>query len=328
MGVYAEDDQPTLRQKFGSGLDRLEHAYLRILRAAILVIATLLIVAAVLLAAYSLYRITRSPQSVVEQQASVAADEIVDAEQPAEPRRQVTEAAVNPYYRNFYDRFIGEYHRLFRNRFEPFRQREDKQLSRTEFGDSLIQPTQRLDAIQKGELDFETDKSDLESLLAVMTSAAEHQTTQRRLRRYLNARKVQVCEDVQRTRALVQSGWDRYSMNCANWYEEPMGCPVTRTVQQPYTVRQCRMEYPPNTQSHAEIFRALQDKYLMLLNARRETNAAEAEQKRADIVAGQAAGAASLFTSLQIIGGFLILMFFFLLIAIERHQRRHATHSD
>ena len=30
-------------------------------------------------------------------------------------------------------------------------------------------------------------------------------------------------------------------------------------------------------------------------------------------------------TTLQILGGFLILMFFFLLIAIERHQRRFAT---
>jgi hypothetical protein len=84
------------------------------------------------------------------------------------------------------------------------------------------------------------------------------------------------------------------------------------------------MEYPPNTQSHSEIFRAFQDKYLTLLHDRREANTNEAARKRSEIQAGKIAGAAALFTSLQILGGFLVLMFFFLLIAIERHQRRKA----
>jgi hypothetical protein len=42
-------------------------------------------------------------------------------------------------------------------------------------------------------------------------------------------------------------------------------------------------------------------------------------------LAGIANGHLSLVTALQIAGGFLVLMFFFLLIAIERHQRRIAA---
>lgn len=312
------------RGKFASALERLEAAYLRILRAAILLLATLLMIAAVGLAGYSLYKMSRSSDSVQEEPAVVAASEIVDAKQPAAPMPSTEKAQVSPLYRNFYDRFIARYHRVFRNKFEPFRQREDKQLSVTEFGDNYIQTTQRLQAIDKGELNFEADKADLESLLTVMTQAAELPVTQQRLKRYMNASKAQVCESVNRTRLVTESGWDRYSSNCPGWYEEPIGCPVTRSVEKPYTERQCKMEFPPNTQSHAEIFRAFQDEYLGLLKTRRQANADAAAQERADIEAGKTAGAASLFTSLQILGGFLVLMFVFLLIAIERHQRRKA----
>lgn len=323
-----ETSEHRFRDRFANALERLEVTYLRILRAAILLIATLLVIAAIVLAGYSLYKMFRSPASVKEEPTVVEASEIIDAKEPPASARSPDKPRVNPYYRNFYDRFVARYHALFRNRFEPFRQREDKQLSVTEFGDSFIQPTQRLEAIEKGGLDFETDKADLESLLAVMTEAAELPLTQERLKRYMNARKVRVCQTVQRSRTAIQSGWDRYSTSCANWYEEPMGCPVSRAVEQPYSVQECRMEYPQNTQSHSEIFRAFQDKYLTLLHDRRAANADEAARKRADIEAGKVAGAASLFTSLQILGGFLVLMFFFLLIAIERHQRRRGQASE
>jgi hypothetical protein len=323
--VYSEESERPFRDRFSDGLERLEATYLRILRAAILIIATLLVVAAVVLAAYSLYKMSRSSDSVTEEPAVVAASEIVDAEQPPEATPARGKQQLNPYYRDYYNRFIARYHALFRNRFEPFRQREDKRLSVTEFGDSFISPTTRLQAIQKGQLDFEADKADLESLLKVMTSAAELPTTQQRLKRYMNAKKVRVCETVQRSRTVVQSGWDPYGTTCTNWYVEPTGCPISRAVDQPYRVRECRMEYPPNTQSHSQIFRAFQDKYLTLLDERRQANANEAARKRADIEAGNVAGAAGLFTSLQILGGFLVLMFFFLLIAIERHQRKKTS---
>ena len=82
------------------------------------------------------------------------------------------------------------------------------------------------------------------------------------------------------------------------------------------------MEYPEGTQSHSQIFRAFQDRFFTLLNQRREDNRAKAAQERSDIQLGNVMGALSLWDALKILGGFLLLMFFFLLIAIERHQRR------
>lgn len=321
-----ESERVPVRRRLSTALDKLEGVYLKVLRAAILILATLLIAGAIVLAAVSLYKLARSPDSVVEETASVAAAEIVDAEQPREAKTGRARAPqVNVVVRNYYDNFVRRYHRLFRNRFEPFRQRDDKQLSVTEFGDNYIQPTERVKAVADGGLNFEDDKRDLESLLTVMTAAAEHPTTQQRLKKYMNARKVRVCRTVQRTRTVTQQGWDRYSMNCSYWYDPPMGCPVTRAVQQPYEAQECSMEFPPDTQSHSEIFRAFQDKYQTLLQSRREANASAAADERAAIEAGKITGAASLFTTLQILGAFLVLMFFFLLIAIERHLRQRSA---
>jgi hypothetical protein len=314
------------RSRMSVGIDRLESVYLKVLRVAILLLATLMLIGALCLAAYSLYKISRSPESVVEQTAEVQAAEIVDAAQVAQASvQQGGTARVDPRYRTYYDQFVANYHRLFRNRFEPFRQREDKQLSLSEFGDSYIRPADRIAAIQKRELNFDEDKAALEGLLRAMTAAADHPTTQQRLKRYQKAKKVQVCETVQRTRTVTESGWDRYSTSCSGWYVEPMGCPVTRVVEKPYSSKQCSMRFPENTQSHAQIFRAFQDKYLSLLEERKAANAADAENRRAEIIAGKEEGAGQLMFALQVVGAFLVLMFFFLLIAIERHLRRRAA---
>jgi type VI protein secretion system component VasF len=67
-----------------------------------------------------------------------------------------------------------------------------------------------------------------------------------------------------------------------------------------------------------------QDRFYKLLQKRRDANRAEAENERASIAAGIVDGKLTLWTALQILAGFIVLMFFFLLIAIERHQRRLA----
>lgn len=314
------------KQRLAAAFNRLEAVYLKALRVAILILATLLIAGAVAVGVYSLYKISRSPDAVKEAPAIVEAAEIVNAQQVLPQQVENTGTPqVDPRYRAYYNDFIARYHRLFRNRFEPFRQPTDKQLSQTEFGDSYVRPSDRIEAIQQGNLDFETDKNDLEGMLRVMTAAAEHPTTQDRLKRYMNARKVRTCRTVQRTRLVSQQGWDRYSSACQGWYLEPIGCAVTRQVEQPYSAQECSMQFPPDTQSHAQIFRAFQDEYLALLSQRRAANAAEAEARRNEIVAGKEEGAGQLLTVLQILGAFLLLMFFFLLIAIERHLRRRAA---
>lgn len=307
-------------------LDKAERFYLRVLRAIILIIATLLLVYAAWLAASSLYKISKSPDSVVEEQAAVSPDELTNAQMPTAQTApiQAGEQPLNPTIERFYSSFVDQYYALYRGAFEPYRQREDKQLAKPEFDGAFLNTAARKDAIRKGELGFSSDRADLEKLLTVMTEAASKPITLQRLKRYQNARKIAVREQVQKSRTTMERGWDSTNTSCAAWYESPVGCPVTRPVTEPYTETVTRLQYPKGTQSHTQIFRAFQDKYFELLERRRSANAAKAESERQGIIGGIAEGNLSLMTALKITGGFLILMFFFLLIAIERHQRKLA----
>ena len=323
------DSRASFARRAGDALDRAEGFYLRVLRAVILVIATLLLVYAAWLAISSLYRISRSPDSVVEAQATVSPDELTDAEMPAPstPTGVTGKPATNSAYQQNYVNFADRYYALYRNNFEPYRQAQDKQLTRAEFDGAFLNTAARLEAVSKGDVNFEDDRADLETLLNVMAEAASKPATIERLRRYKSARKVPVSRHVERSRVSYQVGWDSSSTACPDWYNSPIGCSVRRPVESTYTETVNTMEFPKGTQSHTQIFKAFQDRFFMLLQDRRETNASKAERERQGILAGITYGHLSLYIALQILGGFLILMFFFLLIAIERHQRGVASKS-
>jgi len=311
----------------GTLLNKIEKIYLRILRIAILLIATLLIGYACYLGIASVIKIARSPESVKEREATVSADELVNADIPqkndlAIPADQ--KIKIDPVQRQYYRSFVGRYYHLYKTNFEPFRQPEDKQLSQDEFDDSFVNTEARLNAVAAGNVDFTKDKADLESLLGVMTQAAGDPETKRRLKQYKEAKKVQVTKNIQRMRTEYRRGWDSYSTACDNWYDTPIGCAVRRPVQVPYTDTVTVMEFPASIRSHTQVFKAYQDRYYTLIGKRRERAAADAAAERDRIVAGNAEGRVSLVTAMWILGAFLALMFFFLLIAIERHQRQIA----
>lgn len=313
------------RARLANFFDRAESLYLRILRAMVLVVATAMIAVATWLVLSGFYKVSRSPDSVQEQVTTVSANDILGAEMPP---TQVTgdlskgEPTATPPQRQFYNDFVNRYYDLFRKRFEPFRQGEDKVITRDEFDDSFIGSERRLKQVASGELDFYGDRNDLKSLLAVMTQVAEQPETQQRLDMYRKAIKVPVANKVERTRTEYRRGWDSSSTNCEGWYYSPVGCAAQRAVEVPYVETVTSMEFPKGTQSHTQIFQALQNRYFELLGERRETNANAARDERQAIVIGKVEGAASFMTALQLCGAFLALMFFFLLIAIERHQRR------
>lgn len=326
MDEFTETERVPISERAARFLERLERVYLKILRGFILVFATLLIFYAGWLAITSTFKIMRSSDSVVEASATVNGEDLLPAE-GAERARQATSPEgeqINPEHRRFYQQFARRYHALFQQRFEPFRQSEDRQLSLTAFDDTYLETENRLQAIGAGTLSFDSDREDLELLLTAMSDAAANPTTQRRLQTYKNAQKVRVCRDIQRQRTVYRDGWDRYSTACRDWFYPPYGCPVRRAVQEPYSERVCEMQFPEGTRSHADIFRAYHDRFFELLNNRREENAARAANQRADIIAGNLEGELSLMEAARIFGGFLVIMFFFLLIAIERHQRRLA----
>lgn len=319
-----DSERPRFSERISNVFDKAEAIYLRILRAAILLIATFLLGYAGWMAVESAYKMNQSPDSVQVEGAKVAPDEITNAEMSTADRTSTGDgkAAFNPIHQGFYADFVTRYYHLFKSRFEPFRQAEDKNLTQEEFDDAFLNTPDRLNAVTSGQRNFDRDKEDLETLLAVMTDAAQKPLTQKRLREYQSAKKVAVQKKVQRTRTVERRGWDSLSTNCDNWYSTPVGCPDTQTVQVPYTETITNMEFPEGTQTHFQIFRAFQDRYVALLDERRRSSEARAESERQSIIDGITEGRLSLLKALQMVGGFLVLMFFFLLIAIERHQRK------
>lgn len=319
-------DRPPLARRASAALDKAEKIYLKVLRAGILIIATLLLLYAGWLAISSAYKLSRSTDSVVEEPAAVEADEITNAQAPDSERPATSDSkpATNPEARRFYSAFVQRYYNLYRSKFERFRHADDKQLTLTEFDDSYLNTAERLKSVTAGDLSFGDDKADLEGLYSIMSEAADKPLTAERLRKYQSAKKIPVQHQVERTRTTYARGWDSYSTACSNWYESPIGCSVMRPVQTNYTETVTELEYPKGTQTHTQIFRAFQGRYFELLQQRREDNAAKAEKARQNILTGFIDGRLSLLTALQVLGGFMILMFFFLLIAIERHQRHLA----
>ena len=316
------EDRPPLGARIAGALDRIESIYLKVLRAAVLIVATMLLVWALAWAALSLVRISRSPNSVIVASSAVSSTELLDPQVARAAAVSTPDTGNTAEQRRFYDEFVKRYHGLYRTRFEPQLRRDDKRLSRGEFDDLTIDTGGRLSAIREGRLDFATDRADLEAFLPVVAAASAAKATADKLAQYRTARKERVVSRVQRTRTETRRGWDSLSTNCAYWYESPIGCAVTRRVEVPYTQRVTSTRYPNGISSPNEVLKSYQDRYFSLLAERRRGNAAMADAEREEITLGRITGWAGLSQSVLVAGAFLALMFFFLLVAIERHQRR------
>jgi hypothetical protein len=309
--METEDAAPSVAARMSRLLNRAEYIYLRLLRGAVLLMATILIGYAAWLTASALYKVSRSPDSVVEQKAEVSARELVEASEAAPPPETLTDAPTPQAY-----------FKLYRAMFERFKRSEDKSLSRDEFDDAFVQSQDRLKRVAEAKLDAAGDLEDLNTLLSTMNAAAADSRTVQRLQRYQRTAKVQVCNMVDRVRVEYRRGWDRYSTSCSDWYMDPVGCPATRPVEVPYQERVCSMQLPKGVISHTQLFRTFQDRFFELLSSRRQEFADKATAERSAILLGIEEGKASFGWALYIFGGFLVLMFFFLLIAIEKHQRQ------
>lgn len=309
-----------------AALDRAEQIYLRLLRASVLVIATILIVAALAWGAISLVKVLRSPDSVTEQSSGVTATEIVNTTAPATGTSAAPMDRKNTAeQQRFYDDANKRYYAIYKRSFEAFQRGEEKKITASEFDDLMLNTRARLAAVLDGSLDFATDRTDVETFLKVVAEAATSATTRDALGRYKSARKQRVATKVQRTRTERRRGWDSYSSDCAYWYETPVGCAVTRTVAVPYTETVYVMRYPDGIASPSALLKSYQDRYFHLLATRRDDARRAAEAERQSIVEGQVVGWSGLGYAAGLLGSFIVLMFFFLLIAIERHQRSIAA---
>ena len=307
--------------------DRIESIYLSALRVTLLTVATILLVGAVIWAVASVTKIIKSPTSVAEKSSIVTSSEVVNqvsqsSEDKTEKAGEISDLHEKTLY---YDNFVKRYFSLFHLKYQPYSRSDDKQLTTGEFDDLTINSSTRLDLIRKGQLDFVSDKKDLETFLPVVSEASSSPVTNDRLKKYLSATKRPVATQVLRFRTESRRGWNAFSQSCASWYESPIGCAVTRRVEVPYNEPVTVMRYPEGLASPSEILKTYQDKYFAMLAERRRVNSEEVTSERQEIITGQAAGWSGLSRSIMVLGGFLLLMFFFLLVAIERHLRLRST---
>lgn len=164
---------------------------------------------------------------------------------------------------------------------------------------------------------FQTDAAYAEAQNAAVAKAAADPRFTAKARGYRTAEKTaQAC----RTDYEVRSVWDATSTGCANWYYPPYGCSVRRQV----PVEKCEPAYPEGISSPLQLFTQLDESYRLSWTGKALASEAEAAEKTAQKEQVKAGAPVSLLLAVQIGGAFLVVMFLFLLIAVERHLRKVA----
>lgn len=315
MSMDANDRVGATRR--ASILMRMEAFYLQALRLSLLLLATVMLVAVAWFGVAGLYRLTRDAASVKPAMVTVTAEEVADLPAAAAGRakpRSDPAAEARAYYKGFVDR----YYALYARGFAPFRQSDDPALTRAAFDERFVGTDQRMAQIGEGLLEFAENKSELEQLLSTMTQVADLPRTAERLRAYKAASKRLVKRTVRGTRTERYCSYYGYYINACIDYS-------TREV--PYSRQVTEMVLPKGVTAPPELFGAYQNRALELTQSRRREAEEKAEAQKAEILADNARGSANIWLAIQIVGGFLALMFLFLLIAIERHQRVLATRA-
>ena len=309
------------RDRFKTVLSKAESTYLEILRAVALLIATVLLVWIGWLIVSSAYNISRDAGAVVEEPVVITPQDVTSIAQPDENSSDgsgrlegKSPAAIA------FERFRNDYFQLYRTSFENFRQNDDTPLTRDQFAARYLTGFDQGTAA-RAELgaDAFVMADDYPSILSTMRDAASLPITVERLEKYKSTPKVVVNDQVRRTRT------ESYCTYYSSYFDECFGY-GTRTV--PYNATVSRREPPAGVFSPQALFGAYQDNYLSKLNSRRDASYSKANRERAERLEANERGWLGMTRVVWFSAAFLGIMFFFLLIAIERHQRRMAAHME
>lgn len=306
-------------------LDRIEDIYLTILRVAVLAVATICLCAAVYFAADALWRVAVSTK-VETEPTTVSGAEVASKMRDAPDADRTSDgpaipASVRTRHQQFVKDVFPAYYAIYRQASESYKKPEDKTLSSEQLLDALgydlgtyaagQDPTTRL---------FVEDENYRAQIKTSVTAALAGADAVRLLREYKAAEKTaQSCSTAYERRRV----WDSYSTACRGWYYEPYGCEVTRSV----PVERCVPAYPDGIVSPAVAFGRADEAFRALWLEKFDKNASDAATKVSEREATRAQIGPKLLTALQIAIGFLVVMLFFLIVAIERHLRRLSTGS-
>jgi len=303
---------------------RIETAYLSTLRFVVLIVATLFVLSAGVILINGLQRLLTSTE-VAEEPVTVIPGEVlasVATKKDVNSAASSSEAAQAAADKKIFDRWksgtFAAYHQSYVALARRYNKPEDQILTRDQFAEEL---GYTVDAYQTGDDDsvrrFVNDPSYAAQLTATAKALPSDRRVVGQLQQYRAAQKTaQTCT----TDYVARRMWDSNATSCSNWYEYPQGCAVVRDM----PVQRCVPAYPEGITSPAQAFAQMDLGFRSLWTSRQTKNSEDAAAKREALQAKQASGMPTLVQALQVFGAFLIVMFVFLVIAIERHLRRIA----
>lgn len=296
-------------------LDQVERIYLAVLRIGILAVASICLLAAIWFAGDALWRVFVSTD-VQTEPTVVEPSEVTAALRTTTPSRSTDdETGVPASVREAHSRFVREtfarYYAAYRAAAQAYNKSEDRLLTQEQLLEELDYGLQTYaGGIRRQTKLFVEDPDYQSQAIAAVTAAMSSPTTVRRLNEYKDTQPEQRCTTRNRTQ--------RVQRTCGYYYS--YDCSYTRTV----PVRECRAVYPDGILSPLAAFEQADSAFARLWLTRSEANRVAAETTRSRREATRAPIGPLLLQSLQILGGFLAVMFFFLMVAIERHLRRMA----
>lgn len=303
-------------------LDRIERAYLAALRIAILGVATLCLIGAVFFGVNALWRVFVStevePRPVEVTGAQIAAElKKATPEQGGRDQRDQIPANVRQTHARWARDIFPAYYAVYRNASQGYKKPEDETLSAQQLMEALGYDLESYAAAVPKTAWFINNSGYQQQALAAVTAAMRDPAVVSQLREYKAAQKTaRSCSTTYQRRRV----WDSYSTACYGWWQYPQGCEVTRSV----PVETCVAAYPQGIVSPRVAFGRADEEFFRLWTQQAEQVAAEAQATRDGREATRAQIGPNLLLALQILAAFLVVMFFFLMVAIERHLRAGA----
>lgn len=305
-------------------LERLESAYLQALRIAGLVIATLCLIAAIAFAANALWRLAVTtdvaPEPTSVDSSTIAQQIVAQSEPQGNDKTGDASDPATIAYNEFKSDFWPKYYEVYKSAYQKYTNNSDPLVESDEL---IVQLGYTLDFFREtlGENDFGeaavyadriqrmvSDPSYQEAALKHVTEAMNASVLQPKFSAYKTATKSE-------ERCTTTPRSERVRRTCGYYYV--YDCSYTRTVQ----VRRCEAVFPETVLTPAMAFARADmifaESWLYDEAIKRDI----ARTERAKRQETRAAIGPNLQLALMIIAGFFVVMFFFLLVAIERHLR-------
>ena len=303
--------------------DRAEKNYLSFLRLAVLASASLALIGAALLLSWGAIKQLGS-SSVDPSPVTVTPDDIAPPrEDGATPKAQATSGPLS-IDKEVRARTLDVYSKAFKPYERSGKSASDDEVIAAVWTQERLQAFVELpDPLLTDGLDKTIPDSRAHGMQALYMSekAAETETFKHSLTAYRDAKEVRVCSDQYKTRSRSVSSWDPYSMSCPGWYNAPYGCPSTRSVEEPYVEKVCRMRLPDNLDTPVQAMSGAVARYVEIATTKAAQSRLAAERDSNQIIARKLSGRDDMRTALLLFFGFMGIMLLYLLIAIERHHR-------